>query len=39
MDWGAWWATVPGIAKSQTRVSTCTHIVLLAHLRLYNVPK
>ena len=24
MDRGAWWATVHGVAKSQTRLSTCT---------------
>ena len=26
MDRGAWWATVHGVAKSQTRLSTYTHI-------------
>ena len=26
MDRGAWWATVHGVAKSQTRLSTNTHI-------------
>ena len=25
MDRGAWWATVYGVAKSQTRLSTHTH--------------
>ena len=25
-DRGAWWATVQGVAKSQTRLSTHTHI-------------
>ena len=25
MDRGAWQATVDGVAKSQTRLSTCTH--------------
>ena len=24
MDGGAWWATVPGVAKSQTRISDFT---------------
>ena len=24
MDWGAWWATVPGVAKSQTQLSDFT---------------
>ena len=24
MDRGAWWATVHGVAKSQTQLSTCT---------------
>ena len=35
MDRKAWWATVHGIAKNQTRLSTCiTH-----HLWLKKVPK
>ena len=25
MDRGAWWATVPGVIKSQTRLSTSIH--------------
>ena len=25
MDRGAWWAAVHGVAKSQTRLSTCMH--------------
>ena len=25
MDRGAWWATVHGVAKSQTQLSNCTH--------------
>ena len=24
MDWGAWWATVPGVAKSRTRLNDFT---------------
>jgi len=27
MDGGAWWATVHGVAKSQTRLSDFTHVV------------
>ena len=27
MDRGAWWATVHGIAKSQTRLSSHTHTI------------
>ena len=28
MDWGAWWATVHGVAKSQTRLSDfCSHFL------------
>ena len=29
MDGGAWWATVPGVAKSQTQLSThaCIYII------------
>ena len=30
MDRGAWWATVPGTAKSQTWLSMYTHIHLIA---------
>ena len=29
MDGGAWWATVHGVAKSQTRVSDFTHSLTL----------
>ena len=29
MDGGAWWATVRGVAKSQTRLSDYTHILIL----------
>ena len=27
MDRGAWWAAVPGVAKSQTQLSTHAHIL------------
>ena len=30
MDRGAWWATVHGVAKSQTRLST--HVIMLVGL-------
>ena len=29
MDGGAWWATVHGVAKSQTRLSDFTHPVVI----------
>ena len=29
MDRGAWWATVHGVAKSQTQPSTCTHMHII----------
>ena len=28
MDGGAWWATVPGVAKSRTRLSDFTSLLL-----------
>ena len=31
MDRGAWWATVHGVAKSQTYLSLCTHDVEFLH--------
>ena len=31
MDRGDWWATVHGVAKSQTRLSSHTHIFGLTH--------
>ena len=36
MDRGAWWATVPGVAKSQTRLSVSKKSLAAApvHLRL-----
>ena len=40
MDRGAWWATVPGVAKSQTRLSDFTffHFALLrAYLDYYCI--
>ena len=36
MERGAWWATVQGVAKSQTRLSTCTHILWL---KIMKAPK
>ena len=27
MDGGAWWATVPGVSKCQTHLSTLAHIL------------
>ena len=32
MDRGAWWATVHGVAKSQTRLSLSTHKKLVSYL-------
>ena len=29
MDRGAWWATVPGVAKSQTKLSNFTSLTVL----------
>ena len=29
MDREAWWATVHGVAKSQTQLSTCVYVVIL----------
>ena len=31
MDRGAWWATVHGVAKSQTRLSKHTHTIIGEH--------
>ena len=31
MDRGGWWATVYGVAKSQTQLPTCTYIHTHAH--------
>ena len=33
MDGGAWWATVHGVTKSQTRLSNFTHLTLLVGLQ------
>ena len=37
MDRGAWWATVHGVAKSQTRLSDCTaqFMLCLSDVRLH----
>ena len=34
MNGGAWWATVHGVTKSQTRLSDCTHFInaIINHL-------
>ena len=32
MDRGAWWATGHGVAKSWTRLSTCTHTLLVSRV-------
>ena len=32
MDRGDWWATVPGLAKSQMQLSTHTHFNLNSHM-------
>ena len=32
MDGGAWWATVHGVAKSRTRLSDCTHSLLVVRI-------
>ena len=32
MDWGAWWATVHGVAKSQTRLSDFTSLAGMLEL-------
>ena len=40
MDRGAWWATVPGVAKSQTRLSDFTFFhfaLLIAYLDYYCI--
>ena len=34
MDRGAWWATVHGVAKSQTLLSTHTHTHTHTHTRV-----
>ena len=31
-DRGAWWATVNGVAKNQTQLSTCTGIISIGFL-------
>ena len=36
MDRGAWWATVYGIAKSQTQLTTDTHTHTHTHARTYT---
>ena len=33
-DRGAWWATVPGIAKSQTQQVTLEHVRICAHTHM-----
>ena len=38
MDGGAWWATVHGVAKSQTRLSDFT-FTLLPYSLLHNPPR
>ena len=35
MDGGAWWATVPGVAKSRTRVSDLTLTFTLNFVELF----
>ena len=39
MDRGAWWATVHGVAKSQTRLSDFTLITLIGSQLLTSIPK
>ena len=36
MDRGAWSATVPGLAKSQTRLSTYTYVCVCAYVCVYT---
>ena len=36
MEGGAWWATVPGVAKSRTRLSDFTHS--LTHTVMREIP-
>ena len=38
MDGGAWWATVRGVAKSQTRLSNFTFAIIITHyLNMYHL--
>ena len=39
MERGAWWATVHGVAKSQTRLSTAQKLLLVSLLCLRSYPK
>ena len=36
MDWGAWWATVHGVAKSWTRLSDCTSLTPNLRCELFH---
>ena len=40
MDWGAWWATAHGVAKSRTRLRdfTSLHFKVLSHSKAGNQP-
>ena len=38
MDRGAWWATVRGVAKSQTGLSTYTHTQKITRVLLFVFP-
>ena len=37
MDRGAWWATVHGVAKSWTQLSTCVHTHTHTHSMAYRL--
>ena len=37
MDRGAWWVTVHGVAKSQTRLSTHGHTHARAHMHTHTI--
>ena len=39
MEGGAWWATVHGVAKSQTRLSDFTYSLTLLCIRIYTLEK
>ena len=39
MDRGAWWATVHGVAKSQTQLSVHTHTHTHTHTHPFNAPE
>ena len=38
MEWGAWWATVHGVAKSQTRLSDFSSLLLFLRICLFQTP-